>query len=51
LPIAPSISAVLDKYAERLRQHDAVIAANRATIRAVIEHARETGSRQDQSSV
>jgi hypothetical protein len=49
LPIAPSIAAVLDKHAERMRQHDAVIAANQATIRTVIDRARQADIRQDQS--
>jgi hypothetical protein len=49
LPIASSIAAVLDKHAERMRQHDAVIAANQATIRAVIDRARQVASQQDQS--
>jgi hypothetical protein len=49
LPIASSIAAVLDKHAERMRRHDAVIAANQATIRAVIARAREAASRRDQS--
>ena len=49
LPIAPSIAAVLDKHAERMRQHDAMIAANQATIRTVIDRARQAASRQDQS--
>lgn len=48
LPIAPSIAAVLDKHAERMRRHDAVIAANQATIRTVIDHARQATSQQDQ---
>ncbi len=48
LPIASSIAAVLDKHAERLRRHDAVIAANQATIRAVIDRARQVRN-QDQS--
>jgi hypothetical protein len=50
LLIAPSVASVIDRHAQRMRQHDAVIAANRATIRAVIDHARGTGNRQDQSS-
>lgn len=49
LPIAPSIAAVLDKHAGRMRQHDAVIAANQATIRTVIDRARQAASQQDQS--
>lgn len=50
LPIDPSIAAVLDKHAGRMRQHDAVIAANQATIRTVIDRARRAASQQDQSS-
>jgi hypothetical protein len=50
LPIAPHIAAVLDKHAERMRQHDAMIAANQATIRTVIDRARHAASQQDQSS-
>jgi hypothetical protein len=49
LPIASPIAAVLDKHAERIRHHDAVIAANQATIRTVIARAREAASHQDQS--
>lgn len=47
LPIAPSIAAVLDKHAERMRQHDAVITANQATIRTVIDRVREATKDQD----
>jgi hypothetical protein len=48
LPIAPPIAAVLDEHAERMRQHDAMIAANQATIRAIIDIARNSAKHEQQ---
>jgi hypothetical protein len=47
LPVAAPIAAVLDKHAQRLRQHDAQIAANRASIRAVIDLTRQATSQHE----
>jgi hypothetical protein len=47
LPVPPAIAAVLDQHAQRLRSQDAMIAARQATIRAVIDLARQAGSGQE----
>jgi hypothetical protein len=46
LPVAPAIAAVLDQHAQRLRGQDAMIAARQATIRAVIDLARQAGQQE-----
>jgi hypothetical protein len=47
LPVTAPIAAVLDKHAQRLRQQDTMIAANQATIRAVIDLARHAASQHE----
>lgn len=47
LPVAAPIAVVLDKHAQRLRQQDTMIAANQATIRAVIDLTRQATSQHE----